>query len=238
MGTPNLDRTRLAQELAEILSHPIYKQALDKGNDYAAMQYRNAQLRAKAAKAPVKTSPYVPKGPAEFAQEAVNAALGNMDRPNLLDPVLVLELIPRNSDIYLYRAYDGFSYKTALTVGRWWCNRRLLKQISYATSEYSGEVRQRKVLDFMRTAMFVHPKWNNGTEVARMTIPPGGRVPVIVGKGSWQSLKSSPDIQSEDDAIEKLGMVPIPGPKQFFVPLPNDMWICNVPKLSKNWPLD
>jgi hypothetical protein len=90
----------------------------------------------------------------------------------------------------------------------------------------------------MRSAMFVHPKWNYGTDVARMNIPQGGRVPVIVGKGSWQSLTSSPEIQTEDDAMEKLGMVPIPGPKQFFVPLVNDMWVRSVPKLSENWPLD
>ncbi len=238
MGTPNTDRVRLAKELAEILSHPIYRQALDKGNEYGSMQHRNQQLRAMAANKSLKMPPYVPKGPAEFAQDAVNAAFGPMDRPNLVDPVLVLELIPRNSEVCLYRSYDGISHKTALTLGRWWCNRRLIKQICHATSQYSGEFRQRKILEFMRSAMFVHPKWNYGTDVARMSIPQGGRVPVIVGKGSWQSLTSSPEIQTEEDAMEKLGMVPIPGPKQFFVPLVNDMWIRSVPKLSQNWPLD
>src|SRR5580692_7857802 len=103
MGTPNTDRLRLARELTEILSHPIYKQGLDRGNEYGAMQHRNKQLRAMAANKSLKVSPYVPKGPAEFAQEAVNTAFGQTDRPNLLDPVLVLELIPRNSEICLYR---------------------------------------------------------------------------------------------------------------------------------------
>lgn len=233
-----MNRSKLIADLAAILSNPIYKQLLDRGNEYAETMQHNYQLRSSVRNKSLKPSPYKTKSPTEFATEAVDSAFGNANKPNLVEPILALELIPSEQPISLYRLYDGISHKTALTLGRWWCNRRLLKQICYATQEDSGTAREKKILDFMRTAMFVHPTWNFGTDVARMQIPVGGRVPVLVGKGSWQAMSSSKDIQTEDDVMDKLGMMPIPGPKQFFVPLLNDMWVCGVPKLSGNWPLE
>jgi hypothetical protein len=99
--------------------------------------------------------------------------------------------------------------------------------------------------------MFVHPSWNHGTNIAQMTIPAGSHTPAIIGRGSWTAMKStSPtsgvaarskskvvEIRSEDDVMEKLGMMPIPGPKQVFLPLFNDMWVRGVPELSSEWPL-
>lgn len=246
MGTPNVDRDGLERALTQILSQPVYKQALDRENDYDAMKHRNKQLGLLAKNRSFKTSAYVPKGPKEFSQQAVKDAFGEEERPNLLEPVYVLELIPQQDSICLYRTFDGISHKTGLTLGKWWCNRRLVKQICFATSRFSGEVRERMILQFMRSAMFIHPDRNHGTEIARMTVPVGGRVPVIVGKGSWEALKRSTDpekntdetkILTAEDVIEKLAMVPLPGPKQFFLPLVNDMWVSRVDKRSENWPL-
>ena len=244
MGTPNLNRAKLVEDLTAILSQPVYRQLLEHANEYAETQQHNADLRATVKHSSVKRSVYKTKGAAEFAAEGVKAAFGEEHKPNLLDPVIVVELIPRTQPISLYRAYDGVSYKSALTLGRWWCNRRLLKQICHSTEEFSGTAREQKVLDYMRSAMFVHPERNYGKEVARMKIPEGGRLPAIIGKGCWQALKPDArkketlEIQTEEDVIEKLAMVPIPGPKQFFTPLFHDMWICQISKSSPNWPLD
>jgi hypothetical protein len=244
MGTPNVNRAKLIADLTAILSQPIYRQLLDRGNEYAETQQHNAQLRAFVKNRSLKPSVYRNKGPAEFAEEAIEAAFGESQKPNLLDPILVVELIPRGQPIRLYRAYDGVSHKTALTLGRWWCNRRLVKQICHSTEQFSGTDREQKILAYLRSAMFVHPERNYTREVARMEIPEGGRLPTIVGKGSWEALKPDPkkkeslEIHTEDDVIEKLAMLPIPGPKQFFTPLFNDMWVRQIPKESANWPLE
>ena len=244
MGTPNLNRAKLIADLTGILSQPIYKQLLDRANEYAETQKHNADLKASLKNKSLKCPAYQAKGPAEFAEEGIKAAFGEENKPNLLDPVIVVELIPRQQAISLYRTYDGVSHNTALTLGRWWCNRRLVKQICHSTEQYSGTAREQKILQYMRSAMFIHPERNYGKEVARMKIPEGGRLPAIIGKGSWQALKPDArkkevlEIQSEDDVIEKLAMVPIPGPKQFFTPLFHDMWICQISKSSPAWPLD
>jgi hypothetical protein len=52
-----------------------------------------------------------------------------------------------------------------------------------------------------------------------------------------KSARGVPHIQTEDDVIDKLGMMPIPGPKQVFLPVFNDMWVRGVPNLSPDWPL-
>jgi hypothetical protein len=233
-----VNRTKLIDELAAILSKPIYRTLIDRGNEYAESYQHNAQLRKFAKNKSLTPTPYKSKDAEDFAEEAVDSAFGNANKPNLVEPILAVELAPAEDSISLYRLYDGISSKTALTLGRWWCNRRLMKQICYAASDTSGRDREVKILGFMRSAMFVHPSWNYGTEVAQMEIPVGGRLPALVAKGSWQAMSSHPDIQTEDDVIDKLGMVPIPGPKQFFLPLLNDMWVRGVPKLSENWPLD
>ncbi len=247
MGTPNVNREFLVKQLSAILSQPAYKQLIERGNEYAEMAKHNTDLRKSIKNSAYRPTAFVAKGPAEVAEDAVETAFGKENKPNLLEPVIVMELIPRGQPIRLYRAYDGISSKTALTVGRWWCNRRLMKEICHAAEKVSGKTREENILQYMCSAMFVHPERNYAKEVARMEIPEGGRLPAIVGKGSWEALKPDPDkaarkeaitIQSEEDVIEKLAMVPIPGPKQFFTPLFNDMWICQVPKGSPRWPID
>jgi hypothetical protein len=88
--------------------------------------------------------------------------------------------------------------------------------------------------------MFVHPSWTFGTNIAQLKIGGGCSIPAIIGRGSWTAMKSArgvPHIQTEDDVIDKLGMMPIPGPKQVFLPVFNDMWVRGVPNLSPDWPL-
>jgi hypothetical protein len=239
MGTPIVDRDKLAHELALILSKPDYKQMLSRENQDREMRQEKDQRRANLKAPSGKPAAYPAATAAQLAKEAVDAAFGDANQPNLLDPISVVELKPASADICLYRLYDGISHKTALTLGRWWCTRSLLKQIWHATSDLTGENRKRRMLEFLKSAMFVHPSWNYGTNIAQMKIQGGCSVPAIIGRGSWTAMKSArnaPTIQTEDDVIEKLGMMPIPGPKQVFLPLLNDMWVRGVPELSPDWP--
>lgn len=182
----------------------------------------------------------------------MEAAFGEASKPNLVEPIYVVELRAVDTDICLYRLYDGLSQKTALTLGRWWWNRALLRQICWKTLDLPDDQRHRRVLEFLRSAMFVHPSWNYGTNIAQMKIPAGSHIPAIIGRGSWEAMKSSAspsgargpskgkvvEIRTEDDVFEKLGMMPIPGPKQVFLPLFNDMWVRGVPGLTSVWPLN
>lgn len=240
MGTPNIDRNKLASDLAALLSKPDYKQMLARENEDREMRQQKDQRRASLKGISGKPSKYQPATPAQLAKEAVDAAFGDVNQPNLLDPISVVELKAASTEISLYRLYDGISHKTALTLGRWWCTRSLLNQIWQATSDLAGEARRRRTLEFLKSAMFVHPSWNFGTNIAQMKIGGGCSVPAIIGRGSWTAMKSAknaPAIQTEDDVIDKLGMMPIPGPKQVFLPIFNDMWVRGVPELSSNWPL-
>jgi hypothetical protein len=236
MGTPVVDEAKLTRDLAAILSKPMYGLLLERANT-DAMHRLEHQNKVNALYGKPVTGPYKDMSPADLAAEAVKAAFGEQNKPNLLDPVIVTELRTGGPTIRLYRAYDGISHRTGLTLGRWWCNRRLLKQICYAAKNLSGGSRERRILDFMRSAMFVHSSWNYCTDVAKMEIPAGGSVPVIIGRGSWQAMQSE-DIKTEEDVIDKLGIMPIPGPKQIFVPFVTGMWVKSVPKLSPDWPLD
>jgi hypothetical protein len=241
MGTPIIDRAKLTRELATILSKPDYRLMLFRENEDREMRHEKMQRRANLKGSSSKPSAFRPASSAEIATEAVDAAFGGVNQPNLLDPIRVVELKPGRVEICLYRLYDGLSHKTALTLGRWWATRSLLKEIWRATSSVHTQNRQSTAREFLRTAMFVHPSWNHGTHIARMRIEPGCSVPAIVGRGSWQAMKSAregPVIQTEDDVIDKLGMMPIPGPKQVFLPLVNDMWVCGVAELSPQWPVN
>jgi hypothetical protein len=240
MGTPIVDRNKLARDLAVLLSKPEYKQILARENEDRELRHEKNQRRATLKGLPGKPAAYQPATAAQLAKEAVDAAFGDVHQPNLLDPISVVELKAASTEISLYRLYDGISHKTALTLGRWWCTRSLLKQIWQATSDLTGEKRKSQTLEFLKSAMFVHPSWNFGTNIAQMKIGGGCSVPAIIGRGSWTAMKSArnaPAIQSEDDVIDKLGMMPIPGPKQVFLPLYNDVWVRGVPDLSPDWPL-
>ena len=97
----------------------------------------------------------------------------------------------------------------------------------------------------MLSAMFVQPERNLGKEVAKMEIPEGGRLPAIIGRGAWEALKTDPQkekslkiqVRTLDDVIDKLHVLPIPGPRQVFTPLVNDMWVRQIPRDSASWPL-
>jgi hypothetical protein len=240
VGTPIVDRNKLARELAALLSKLEYTQMLARENEDREMRQQKDLKRANLKAPTGKPAAYQPANAAQLAKEAVDAAFGDVNQPNLLDPISVVELRPASADIWLYRLYDGISHKTALTLGRWWCTRTLLTEIWHATRDLSGDNRKRRTLEFLKSAMFVHPSWNFGTNIAQMKIGGGCSVPAIIGRGSWTAMKSArnaPTIQTEDDVIEKLGMMPIPGPKQVFLPLFNDMWVRGVPELSPDWPL-
>jgi len=240
LGTPIVDRDKLARELGALLSKPQYKQMLAHENEDRELRQQKNHRRTNLKAPSGKPTAYQPATAAQLAKEAVDAAFGDVNQPNLLDPVVVLELTPASAPICLYRLYDGRSHKTALTLGRWWSTRSLLKEIWHATSGLAGEERRGRTLEFLKSAMFVHPGGNYGTNIARMKVGGGCCVPAIIGRGSWTALKSyriAPAIHTEDDVIDKLGMTPIPGPKQVFLPIFNDMWVRGVPDLSPDWPL-
>jgi len=235
MGTPNVDKSRLIRELAEILSMPAYSQWLMKANEDAEFrrEFENKvdRLHGKPGK-----GKYRVRGPQEFAMEAVDKAFGKRNRPNLLDPIVVNELKTNSDTLLLYRMFDGISLKTALTLGRWWCNRSLLEEICAATSKLNGTARENQILEYLRTAMFVDPNWNGCTDIAVMKIPAGASLPVIIGKGSWKALKS-PIIKTQGDVIDKLRIMPIPGATQVFVPFVDGMWVEKVVRSTPGWPL-
>jgi hypothetical protein len=190
-----------------------------------------------------------------FAKYMVDRAFGTVDAPKLLDPVEVGEIVSGGSSVYLYRAYDGID---ASTLGSWWSEGGLLREITSASPCHEeGKLNHAQVLKFMLSSAFVHPYWNEGKDVARMTIPVGSRVPVITGRGDWRAMMDAQPreqsrlpknaaaapkrpndlkINSEEDVHKKLGMAPIPGVRQIFVPLFKDMWVAKIPHLSPEWP--
>lgn len=194
------------------------------------------------------------RSPDEFASEAVKSALSGSP---FVGEVLVDELVPSSRSVELYRVYDGLSLKmgTAMTLGSWWCERTLVRDIWNATSELTGEARQKALLQWMAPALFIHPSWNQLKDIACLKVPPGGRMPLIKGAGSWKSMRTkpgqtpkAPDIRTADDVLDVLRWTPIPGRLQYFVPGCRaksgdyvwaflDTWVCKVPKLRPTWPL-
>ena len=157
------------------------------------------------------------------------------------------------SSVWLYRAYDGID---AGTLSSWWSEGDLLRSITSASpcQEENGKLNHAQVLKFMLSSAFVHPYWNEGKVVARMTIPAGSRVPVITGRGDWRTMTGAKPreqnrlpknaaaapkmpndlkIDNEEDVHKKLGMAPIPGARQIFVPLFKDMWVTKIPPFTQ-----
>ena len=75
MGTPIVDRTKLASELAALLSKPEYKQMLARENEDREMRQQKDVRRATLKGLPGKPAVYQPATPAQLAKEAVDAAL-------------------------------------------------------------------------------------------------------------------------------------------------------------------
>jgi hypothetical protein len=257
MGTPIVDLNSLALKLARILLDPVYRayysQMLAQYNvDRGHRLDHNERLKTAN---PSAIAGATNQNAVEFAKDAVHRAFGTVEAPKLLDPVTVEEIVSRDS-FSLYRVYDG---KYALTLSNWWSEEDLLRDITSASPcrDASGKLNHAQVLKFMLSSGFVHPYWNQGTDIAKMTIPAGSRIPVITGRGDWQAMKAAEPqelkrlpknattapktpntlkIGNEDDVRNKLGMVPIPGLKQVFAPLFKDIWVTKIPHLSPDWP--
>jgi hypothetical protein len=217
------DPHRLERELREVLAKPRYSSLLVKQSEGRQQTVTPASLAAEAVKRIMTDSPF--------------------------DGVVTVEELKGGRNTQLYRGYDGIGgrlvgLQCAMTLGAFWCDRPLIENIWSASAGQSGTTRQQAFLEFLRSAMFVHPEWNRVTDVACMSIPEGSWVPVIKGKGSWRAMRPqpgrkvlSPEIRNAGDVIDRLGWMPIPGPHQYFAPLFNDMWVSKVPTLRLSWPL-
>lgn len=161
----------------------------------------------------------------------------------LLDPVETVEL---RGPVELYRAYDGGIRRgSAGTLGRSWFERSVSETIWKATARFEGDDRRKWYMEFLRTANFVLPEWNDMLQIAYMGVPPGARVVVVRGRGSWRAMRTPPgttrpgglpNIATASDVMSNAGMVPIPGTVQCVVPLFNDMWVSQVSRSSLRWP--
>ena len=199
--------------LAQIVSKPAYFTDLSSKIQYAVAKERTAW---------------------HFAERSVNYALGSTTAPKLLAPITIAELTPRDYPIHLYRVFDGVD--RAMTLGSWWGDRKLVKQSLQAATGVSNVVDRPLMMRTMLNAMFVHPNWNGGKAIARMTIPVGATTPAIVALGDWRALRASAsDIDTEADLKAKLGLDAHPGAKQYFLPLYKDMWVSKVPE-GPDWP--
>jgi len=218
------DPHRIQGELATLLSRPQYASIFSHHN-----QFRNQYRHMKKPDDPVWT----PGSVAQKTAQDLHACNG------LLDPVEVVEL---RGKMEFYRAYDGgVRLDSARTLGRWWFERRVLQEIWNVTARYPGADRQQSLMDFLRSANFISPQNNDMKEIAVMVVPEGARVVAVRGKGNWKALRTGPGaetvIRSQGDVIDTLGMMPIPGTVQCMIPVYNDNWVTQVPKLSSDWPL-
>jgi len=211
------DPHRIKRELCELLSRPRYSNLFSRRN-----QFSNK---------PAAT-------PASLAAETTDLITRNNP---LVDPVEVLELA--GGGLQFYRAYDGISHQTALTLGRSWMERSVVETIWSATERWSGQGREQLFMEFLQSANFIHPQWNKMTEIACMQVWAGSRVVAIRGRGNWRAMRSqpgkplTPNVTSPGDVIDLLRMVPIQGTYQCIVPLYNDMWVRSVPRGSPHWPM-
>ncbi len=223
------DPCRIEGELLPLLSKPQYSSLFDHRN-----QFRNQYHHMKNASDPVST----PERLAKITAWDVFHSHG------LLNPVEVREL---DGPLELYRAYDGgVRVDSARTLGRWWFDRRIVQEIWNVTKRHPGADEKQTFMEFLRAANFISREFNDMKEMAVMLVPTGCSVVAIRGKGDWRALRTKPDaklppqgspIVTQDDVITKLGTMPIPGTIQYMVPLFNDSWVTQVPRLSSKWPL-
>lgn len=223
------DPHRIAGELLPLLSHPQYASIFDHRNQFRN-QYRH-----------MKREDELESTPKDLAHKT---AWDLFHSHGMLNPVEVVEL---EGPLELYRAYDGGARpKSAGTLGRWWFDRRVVQEIWNLTGRYPGDDRQQTFMEFLRTANFISRDFNLMKEMAVMLVPTGWTLVAIRGKGDWKALRTAPGanlapgvspIVTQEDVIEKLGMMPIPGTIQYMVPLFSDGWVRQVPRLSSHWPL-
>jgi hypothetical protein len=100
-------------------------------------------------------------------------------------------------------------------------------------------------MEFLRTANFVLPEWNDMLQIAYMAVPAGASVVAARGRGNWKAMRTppgktrpggAPSITTPGDVMTSAGMMPIPGTVQCVVPLFNDMWVNQISRLSPRWP--
>lgn len=242
MATPITDQAGLISDLVALFSNPKYKSSIDqllaRKNIYKYAEWERKQKREALKDPNYQKQPFHAYVAQTLAKTAVESAFGTANKPCLVDPIFVAALLPTSTDICLFRLHDGGSAThSAGTLGGWWCNRRLMLQIWYATSDLNGEPRRLEVMKYMRSAMFIPTKGNQGKQIAQMRIRPGYCVPAIIGRGSWEALKTDPEgpvdpkkqsVISPEAEVMALGMMPIPGYKQFYVPLFDDAWVTDV----------
>jgi hypothetical protein len=130
--------------------------------------------------------------------------------------------------------YDGTH---SAAEGDWWFESKLISKAVEVARRHTGfdaYDRQAYVLKLLRSAMCTHPEWTNFSDVARLDVAHGRRVPAITGRSSPRALKM------HDADIERvLGQLPMPGEVQYFIPRDffKAIWVQKVQRNSPNWPL-
>jgi len=215
------DPHRIKNELQALLSRP----------QFASLFFHRNQF------AKPGSAPDTPEG---IAARTADYLLKNNP---LLDPVEIVEL---KGPQELYRAYDGGVRRgSAGTLGRSWFERSVAEAIWNATAKYQGEDRRKWYMEFLRTANFVLPEWNDMLQIAYMAVPSGASVVVARGRGNWRAMRTPPgqtrpggaaSITNTGDVMSSAGMMPIPGTVQCVVPISNDMWVNQISRLSPKWP--
>jgi hypothetical protein len=218
------DPHRLERELCEVLSKPRYSALLAKQCEARQKTVTAASIAAEVAKRIMTDSPF--------------------------EGVVTVEEIKGGKYAELYRGFDGIGGRKiegafpAMTLGAFWCDRALIKDVWHSTAQLTGTARRQEFFERIRSALFVHPNWNRLTDIACMAVPEGNWVPVVKGKGSWRAMRQqpgkpmlNPQIGNAGDVIDRLRWMPIPGPHQYLVPMVNDMLVEKVPALHLSWPL-
>jgi hypothetical protein len=119
-------------------------------------------------------------------------------------------------------------------------------ETSGAETSFRAEF-EKQYFDFLRSAHFVLPEWNKMTKIAVLFVPVGVSVVVVRGRGNWKAMRTpsgqtrptgpGTEIQRKGDVIDHLGTMPIPGVRQTYVPLVDDMKVSELSPKAATWPL-
>ena len=213
------DPRRIEGELLHLYSKPQYKSLL---------KIRSLEVRA-------------------FAKDEANKLVFES---SMLNPVQVEELQQRG--LKFYRAFDGRPDKAKMVAGYWSSLGLVQRMWDVAGEKSSGAEREQLFMEFMRAANFVPPEPNGMLHIARMDVPEGQPLVVIHARGDWRALLTNrknarpstaphhpfenPEIESTDDVLYSLRMMPTPGEEQFKIPLFDTAWVHPVDR-GTHWPL-
>jgi hypothetical protein len=221
------DQDRIERELAALLSH----------RQYASVIYNRNRYRGPRDPVP---------SPAQIAKATAESLV--LDHV-FVDPVEVLEW---RGPVELYRVHDGQSHTvvqaapnqrrkgSAGTLSKYWSERSVVASIWKATVRYEGKERLKRLMEFMLSANFVLPEWNDALQMACLAVPPGATVVVVRGRGNWKAMQGPrpnnlPPISTTKDVETYAGMLAMPGPPQCVAPLYSDMWVRSVPLNTPGW---